>query len=807
MSVYDRMERTESNEMDASPNMLEAALSYAARGWRVVPLHEVIDSRDGPTCSCGRSGCESQGKHPRPKAWQDAATAGEPAIRRWWSQWPNANVGIALGTLSGIVSVDVDTAEGEKQLRQLAQGDPEPTLEYRTGKGRRLLYAIPEELEFDPKTTALKGADGSESVRFQGTGGQCVMPPSQHPSGKQYEWVRSEGDPALAPDWLLQQMRREEQTNHHPQNPSWADQGARDAFTEGRDFNRDADWWADILSTAGFREAGNAGNVFRFTRPGKKSGVSVTVGHYRAADGTPALFVFSGSIPGLDAGKCYDKFGAFCRLHCGGDFDKAADRIKAMGFEKRRPPRTGQAPGSSTGSASAPGSPAEPKDAKDFGAVIPLDDPAGSPAAFPTHVLPAGLQDLVLSASSAIPCPVDYPAATALAVAAGAIGASYDLQVKRGFLVPASLWVCVVAPPGSGKSPGVHPIVKPVFDEQASRKGSTKGPAFVSDITVEKLASFLTDFPRGLLMYWDEMAGWLTSFNQYKGGGKGNDRAHYLSIWDGRALKVDRKGADSPPVFVPRPRLSIAGGIQPEVLDELREGPSDGLFDRMLFAYPADPGLAVETFAEVDESAANTWSTVLRTLYASEMHAEGTEGARPKIIPLVESGKPIWQDWTRLLAERASSTDAPPYLRTIAAKIQGYAARLALIVHLLRETYGEIKQGLGLGEDDMLRGVELANYFLAHAERVRRAAGRDTRLVRTRLLLRWLQGKSELLTVTRSDAWASLRKNAAFTAPEDLDEPLRLLAIHRCLKWQAGPGGQSGRYAVNPAIHLEGRSI
>ena len=33
----------------------------------------------------------------------------------------------------------------------------------------------------------------------------------------------------------------------------------------------------------------------------------------------------------------------------------------------------------------------------------------------------------------------------------------------------------------------------------------------------------------------------------------------------------------SPAVFVPRPRLSVVGGIQPEVLDQLRAGPADGL--------------------------------------------------------------------------------------------------------------------------------------------------------------------------------------------------------------------------------------
>lgn len=451
-----------------------------------------------------------------------------------------------------------------------------------------------------------------------------------------------------------------------------------------------------------------------------------------------------------------------------------------------------------------PGGP--PAEAADWADPIPLDGPDPSLPPFPLDVFPDGLRDLCDGIAESVGCPADYPAAHALAVAAGAVGARYDLQVKRGFYAPSSLWVCVVAPPGSGKSPGVAPVLAPVFAEQARRRqrGGEK-PVYVSDVTVEKLVRLLDADPRGLLMVWDEMAGWLTSFNQYKAKGSGNDRAHYLSIWDGRATKVDRAGVDAPPVFVQRPRLSVVGGIQPEVLDTLREGPSDGLFDRMLFSYPADPGLAVESFNELDDGPCGEWARAVERLWNRPMKAD-PDGDRPNVVTLTEGGRPVWQDWTRVLADRAARADAPPYFRAVAAKIQGYAARLALVCHLIHEAYADAVRDFGLGEESMHRGVRLADYFLAHAHRVRQASGRDTRLAKAKAVLRWAVGAGKE-KFTRPDAWASLRNNSAFAGPEDLDEPLRRLTLHRCVRWVRSGGGAAGRppqggghYELNPGL-------
>jgi putative DNA primase/helicase len=92
------------------------ALSYAGRGWHVLPL---FASSDGEcTCSKGKS-CLHAGKHPRtPKGVKDA-TIRRKTIKAWWSKWPHANIGIATGASSGIFVLDVDGDVGKASLKAL----------------------------------------------------------------------------------------------------------------------------------------------------------------------------------------------------------------------------------------------------------------------------------------------------------------------------------------------------------------------------------------------------------------------------------------------------------------------------------------------------------------------------------------------------------------------------------------------------------------------------------------------------------------------------------------------------------------
>ena len=189
---------------DVTQTPLAAALSYAARGWAVFPLH--YPTPNGQTaCSCGSPSCESVGKHPRTRSGLMDATTNEDTIRGWWRTAPNANVGLRTG--SGLVVIDIDPAAGgdgtwDALLVSIGGRALMPdTCEVLTGGGGRHYY-----LSSSTPVPCSVGRIGL-GVDVRGEGGYVVAPPSAHRSGKRYLWEAS-GDPAdgvcLAPlpPWL-----------------------------------------------------------------------------------------------------------------------------------------------------------------------------------------------------------------------------------------------------------------------------------------------------------------------------------------------------------------------------------------------------------------------------------------------------------------------------------------------------------------------------------------------------------------------------------------------------------------------------
>lgn len=175
--------------MVSSSAVARAALADAARGWAVVPVHTVVDGR----CSCGRVGCPSPAKHPRVR-WQrfEQARPGATQVEAWWRRWPDANVGIVTGGVSGVVVLDVDRRHGgEESLAELERtwGVCGATVESVTGGGGRHLWFAASGGERLTSGPIAPGCD------VKAEGGVAVAPPSVHASGGRYRWR-----PGRAPD-------------------------------------------------------------------------------------------------------------------------------------------------------------------------------------------------------------------------------------------------------------------------------------------------------------------------------------------------------------------------------------------------------------------------------------------------------------------------------------------------------------------------------------------------------------------------------------------------------------------------------
>jgi hypothetical protein len=157
-----------------TPNiLLEAALQYAARSWKILPL-------------------VPRTKRPAIRGWRSKATSDPDQIERWWAARPDYNVGLATGE-SRLVALDPDGPEGLAELRRLVglHGPLPRTLASRTPGGHHLMFR---------GSGVRSTARGDLHVR--GEGGLVALPPSIHPSGKQYAWVDATQPIADLPAWV-----------------------------------------------------------------------------------------------------------------------------------------------------------------------------------------------------------------------------------------------------------------------------------------------------------------------------------------------------------------------------------------------------------------------------------------------------------------------------------------------------------------------------------------------------------------------------------------------------------------------------
>lgn len=176
----------------------EHALAYAARGWSVIPI-------------------EARGKRPL-VAWLEfqSRRAMPEEIATWYGRWPEANVGIVTGRVSGLVVVDIDARhDGASSLAALESehGPVARTVQAATGGGGRHCYfahpggAVPNRVGLAP------------GIDLRGDGGCVVAPPSIHPSGRRYAWMPGCGPDevplAPAPDWIRSEATRKGHTQRH----------------------------------------------------------------------------------------------------------------------------------------------------------------------------------------------------------------------------------------------------------------------------------------------------------------------------------------------------------------------------------------------------------------------------------------------------------------------------------------------------------------------------------------------------------------------------------------------------------------
>jgi hypothetical protein len=181
---------------DATP--LEAALAYHAHGFRPIPIS--APAPRGCTCRFGRA-CQAPGKHPIVRGWQ-RSHANERTIRARCAAWPLANVGLVTGGAGRLIVIDIDGDDGRQCLTRLEEQHgplPETLTSATGGGGEQRLFQLAEHCDLDAIGNSVRKLGAELDVRA--SGGQIVVAPSLHRSGRRYRWSVRVGLATL-PEWL-----------------------------------------------------------------------------------------------------------------------------------------------------------------------------------------------------------------------------------------------------------------------------------------------------------------------------------------------------------------------------------------------------------------------------------------------------------------------------------------------------------------------------------------------------------------------------------------------------------------------------
>ena len=327
-------------------------------------------------------------------------------------------------------------------------------------------------------------------------------------------------------------------------------------------------------------------------------------------------------------------------------------------------------------------------------------------------------------------------AVIALAVISSAIGSAVSyVEAKEGYTVPINIWLGIIGETGHKKTPTLEKMLLPVYEHQKSFFDQAKNPGnstqavqsqatkrpfstgsavkpksnFTTDPTMEALITLLCDNKKGILLFQDELSGFLTGFNKYKSGkgGQGGDREQYLSLWSGTPIKVDRVGKQ---LYCHRPFVSILGGIQPRKAASAfgNESFDDGLLPRFLF-YQIDGKRRPLTDHKWAPENRELWKEMILDCYK----------LKPESLAL-KLDQEAWQVFLKAANSLQRFAEyVPARLRVFTPKIENYILRLSGILHIINQwEKGFDNISSFIPATTVKGGITLSRFFLAQARKV-----------------------------------------------------------------------------------------
>ncbi|QQE12724.1 DUF3987 domain-containing protein [Planctomycetota bacterium] len=438
--------------------------------------------------------------------------------------------------------------------------------------------------------------------------------------------------------------------------------------------------------------------------------------------------------------------------------------------------------------------------------------------AFPTYALPEAVAQYVEQAAQSIGCDDAYVAMPLISALAAAVGNTQRIQLKNDWSEPCIIWTAVIGESGTHKTPAqrialqyLQTIQRTANEEfeiqqeayeaelldyedrcKAWRKSKnseqpTKPQApqlrryLCNDITIEALASRLQDNPRGILVTRDELAGFFESMNAYKQGS--GDVAAYLEMFQGNPLQVDRKSGNTPVIYVPRASICITGGIQPDAMRRAlgRKNIENGLAARFLMANPPRKAKSW-TDTNVDPILQQRMDQIFEGLLSLQFAADD----EPVNWPLDAEAQQIWINFYNDHNQRQANLAGD--LAAAWSKLEAYAARLALLVHMIRIADGDSDANSECIDSlSMIQAIELIGWFCNETKRVYSMLREDESSREYRQIIELVQKKGG--RITPRDL---MRSGPCYKSVDAAKQKLDALVLAGIGEWVSAPTSQQG---------------
>jgi hypothetical protein len=317
----------------------------------------------------------------------------------------------------------------------------------------------------------------------------------------------------------------------------------------------------------------------------------------------------------------------------------------------------------------------------------------------------------------------------------------------------------------------------------------------VADATIEKMGLLCASLPRGLLLVRDELAGWLGAFDKYGGGG--SDRAFAIEMYGGQSYVVDRV-KNHEPIMIRHLSVGVLGGVQPDKIALVTDGPDDGLAARLLWAWPDNSPEFNLSRGTLDDMAHRDAFLRLTEL---QMGSDAYGKPEPVRLPLTREAEDALEEFGRDTLKR--SHEAAGIMAGALGKARGHAMRLATVLEFLwwSMTRSEPEpRAISVDAIDGAAGL-LDSYYLPMTARVLGDAAIPKAERKAMLLARYIRTNG-----LREFNARDLRREigGSIRAAADMDEACAGLVEANIIKpkfTRAGPnpGRSAKRFDVNPA--------